>query len=120
MISLRENRENFTTKERLRRERDIILVRKKGIRLSLYPFVIYTLTNQINYPRIAIALTRSSGTSVVRNKTRRQLREFFRTHKAIFKNQDVFFFSNRPIKQPLNTQWFEKLSQILHSSPLVH
>lgn len=85
---------NFTKKERISSNDEIGLICKEGKRYRAPPFIVFRRPNQWNYPRIAIAITKKGGNSVLRNKAKRKLREFFRLNKKPLGSYDYFFYSS--------------------------
>ncbi len=102
----------FSKRERISSSFEIRTVRSKGRKILSNPIAVYKLPNQLGYPRMAIALTRKSGISALRNRVRRMVREFFRTHKVALGQNDYFFFASWNLKLVSKQQWtifFERL-----------
>lgn len=99
----------LTKKHRLSDSAQISLLRRKGKKIIARPFVVYVEKNGLGYPRIAIALTRKSGKSVVRNRVRRKIREFARKNKTLLGNLDLYFFSSVSLENDLASSFFESL-----------
>jgi ribonuclease P protein component len=64
---------------RLRRDADIAAVWSEGMRFQHAMFALRARTNGLDEIRIAVAAPRSLGRAVVRNRSRRRLREAFRS-----------------------------------------
>jgi ribonuclease P protein component len=62
----------------LRRNADIAAVRRGGTTLQHRLFAVRACANDLGVMRLAVSAPRSLGTAVVRNRSRRRLREAFR------------------------------------------
>ena len=76
---------------RLRRSRDIAAVRSDGRSLRRAAFAARVRANDGQGTRIAVTATRTIGSSVVRNRARRRVREAFRRQSpaALASNLDI-------------------------------
>jgi ribonuclease P protein component len=63
---------------RLRRDSDIAAVWSEGMKIQHSVFALRARPNELDVVRIAVAAPRSLGRAVVRNRSRRRLREAFR------------------------------------------
>lgn len=72
---------------------------------------IHRAANDLDHPRLAIALNRKTGSSVIRNLAKRRIREFFRRHQHELGGYDYFFYSGRDLRTLTKTQWQEILEQ---------
>lgn len=96
---------SFSKRHRLSRPFEIEAVRKRGKRIIVSPLVVYLLKTQQDCPRMAVALTRHTGTSPLRNYIKRRLREFLRHNKDLLSGLDIFIFCNRKISHTKKTEW---------------
>ena len=71
-------------KERLSNPRDFVNLNRWGRRQATAHFTVMVAQNGLDIPRLGITASRKTGNSVIRNKVKRFLREFFRLHKASF------------------------------------
>lgn len=72
----------FPRHERLTRKRDFEAAFRTG-RRSVGPlFVCYAVRRESQGRKFGFAVSRKIGTAVVRNRVKRLLREFYRTHRA--------------------------------------
>ena len=62
----------------MRRNADIAAVRRGGMTLQHRLFAVRSCANDLGVMRLAVSAPRSLGTAVVRNRSRRRLREAFR------------------------------------------
>jgi len=112
---------SFPKKHRLHVPSEIDCVRKKGKRFLVTPLIVYSMSNGLVYPRLAIALTRRCGTSPTRSYIRRRIREFFRHNKTGLAGLDLFIFSNRDLSKLKRDDWtgvIGKLESLLISQKL--
>ena len=76
-----ESRCDFQKCERLRKRRDFLGVYERGTKVQGTYFVLYLLENHLPYHRLGLTVSRKIGSSVVRNRIKRRLREAFRQNK---------------------------------------
>lgn len=94
--------------ERISRSLEIRKIRAQGERFTTRQFQLTRLNNE-KEPRLAIAITRKVGNSVLRNRIKRKIRELFRKNKKTFGSYDYFFFINRPVG-PFKEEEWQKIS----------
>ncbi len=85
--------------ERLRRTKDIDLVRAAGEQRSDRHFSLRARRNDLSIVRVAVASPRAVGTAVKRNRARRRLREVIRTElgaRAAAPGTDLFVVVRGP------------------------
>jgi ribonuclease P protein component len=107
-----DSQESFGRKHRLNDSGLIKKVREAGRKIYKSRFLIYRHSNSLGYPRIAIALTRMAGPSVLRNRVRRKLREFFRKRKQALGSNDYFIYASRNLSRITNEEWKKILQEI--------
>lgn len=71
---------NFPSVLRLRHRREYLRVRERGKKLHTPNFLILVLENPGGPTRLGVTASRKVGGAVVRNRIKRLVREFFRTH----------------------------------------
>jgi len=76
--------ESFPGHCRLRKSNDFRRVFVKGKRNATRYFVLYSLPNHLDFPRLGIQVKRKIGTAVKRNYLKRIARETFRKAKSEF------------------------------------
>ena len=103
-------RQSFQKSDRINKSSVIRSLRYHGKRLSLGNLSVSTYPNEVLNPRLAIALTTRAGNSVVRNRSRRRIREFFRKNKDKLGAYDFFFYASRDLT-PLHSHEFNLLLQ---------
>ncbi|PKN16641.1 MAG: ribonuclease P protein component [Deltaproteobacteria bacterium HGW-Deltaproteobacteria-23] len=75
---------NFDKSGRLRKRIEFTKVAALGNKLYLADFIIVKAASDLSWPRIGITVSRKVGNSVIRNKIKRLLREFFRNNRDLF------------------------------------
>ncbi len=74
---------------RLRKSWEYRLLGKMGCKQYTPHFVLLMSDNTISHPRLGITVSRRVGNAVHRNRVKRRIREFFRTHKSLLEvNKD--------------------------------
>ena len=87
---------DFPRKERIRKRREFLAVYERGAEVQAACFVLYILENDLPHHRLGVTVSRKIGSSVVRNRVKRQLREVFRKNKrAISPPSDVVVNARR-------------------------
>lgn len=73
-----EHRHTFPRSHRIRTRKEFSGVFQEGVRGSRGPLTLYGVPNTMGHPRLGLAVGRSVGTAVRRNRIKRLLREGFR------------------------------------------
>ncbi len=95
--------ETFRPQERIRKKKDFLLIYKKGRRYRGKYFSLIYLSNNLNFSRVAIVVSRKIGNAVQRNKVKRWIRDLFRKNKNMIKSSvDIIII---PQKEILNLSW---------------
>lgn len=108
---------SFSRFERISDSETISVLRKKGERFVIPPFVIFRRPRQEGFPRLVISLSARSGKSVARNYARRRLREFFRQNKDKLGVYDYLFVSHKGVGSLEKREWsgiLERLAKFLN------
>lgn len=74
---------SFTKEERLLKRVEFLAVTEGGKKLHTRNFIVFVRPNKLGLSRIGITVTKKVGSSVVRNRIKRVVREFFRLNKAL-------------------------------------
>ncbi|MDL2274980.1 ribonuclease P protein component [Desulfosarcina sp. OttesenSCG-928-G10] len=74
----------FTKADRIRKSSDYKRLSAHGKRVKSSGFVFVYQKNTIGRPRLGITASRKTGNAVNRNRIKRIVREYFRTHKTHF------------------------------------
>ncbi|HPO14585.1 MAG TPA: ribonuclease P protein component [Candidatus Hydrogenedentes bacterium] len=77
-------RYKFPRAARLTRKSEYEIVLKNGERVSGRAFVCYWIRREAQGCKLGMTVSRKVGNAVVRNRIKRHIREFFRTHHASF------------------------------------
>jgi len=75
---------SFKRKERIRKRADFITTYKKGIKLETQHLKIALKSNNLEWSRLGLTVSKKIGNAVQRNHVKRRLREYFRLNKAKF------------------------------------
>lgn len=76
----------FPRSARLRRSSEYEQLRRQGRRHAAGHFVVQVLIEETLPVRLGLTVSRKVGCAVVRNRLKRQLREFFRTRQHTYKS----------------------------------
>jgi ribonuclease P protein component len=99
--------ESFSSKNRLRNSNDFRRVFSRGRRIATPYFIVYSLPNQLTFPRLGIQVKAKIGAAPHRNYLKRIVREVFRRLKNDFRTPlDVIFIAQKEMKD-LDYQRFE-------------
>jgi ribonuclease P protein component len=106
--------QRFTWSERLHRHRDFSRVIREGRRFSLSGLILWVYQHSdapesVQRPRLGLAIPRTFGNAVRRNRLKRLLREVFRLKKAELPRGVDMVFSARPIDGKLTLQFVEPM-----------
>jgi ribonuclease P protein component len=74
---------SFPKSVRLLERREFLFLQQKGRKRHSQHFLVATAPTQGEHSRFGITTSRRFGNSVVRNRMKRLLREFFRTHQGL-------------------------------------
>lgn len=69
---------------RLKKQEDITFIYNNGIKIKSKFYIFYFLPNKLKESRLCISISKKIGKSVVRNREKRIIREFFRIEKVSF------------------------------------
>ena len=86
----------FPRQERLTRKRDFEAAFKTGRKSVGSAFVCYVVRRESQGRKFGFAVSRKVGTAVVRNRVKRYLREFYRTHRARIDEDTLIVVVARP------------------------
>ena len=74
--------EGFPKTARLRKRPQFLKLSRTGSKTQSTNFVVISNVNDANESRLGITVSGKVGNAVVRNRIKRQVREFFRRHRA--------------------------------------
>jgi ribonuclease P protein component len=94
--------EAFLRAHRLLRKSDFDAVFKGGRKLVGQGFLCYVLLCEAGDPKLGLAVSRKVGNAVVRNRIKRRVRQFFRTHRGAFVSVGHIVVVARPEAAALN------------------
>lgn len=91
--------ETFTPQERITKKKDFLSLYKKGNRYRGRYFDLIYLSNDLDFSRMAVVVSKKVGGAVERNTIKRRLRTLFRRNKHIFLDPlDIILFVKREIQ----------------------
>ncbi len=100
---------SFSYRERLHLQKDFNLVFKKGRRLENKALKILAYKNNGGHlRRLGLVTSRKVGSAPVRNRTKRRLREIFRTNKRSMEAGLDLIFISKPETATLDYKALEK------------
>jgi ribonuclease P protein component len=104
----------FTYFERLHTQRDFNEVFKNGLKIEskAVRILAYTRKDRKNLRRLGLVTPKKVGIAVVRNRTKRRLREVFRTNKHLLEPGLDLIFISKPETASLD---YKKLESIILS-----
>lgn len=76
--------EGLSREERIRKRRDFLRLKREGTRISGGDFAIVAHTNDLNFSRLGISVSKRIGKAHTRNRIKRLIREVFRLNKKAF------------------------------------
>lgn len=94
-------------KNRIKKHQEFQEVIAKGELVRSKFFTFYILENKLGYTRIGISVPKKSGTAVVRNKIKRQIRAMCARNTDYSKSIDLVMI----IKKAYNTDNFAEIEQ---------
>lgn len=101
---------SFPKKERLLNRKDFVNLNRLGKRYRTRHFTVIFKQNRLDITRLGITVSKKIGNAVKRNKVKRLIREFYRTHKSSFPqgydivviaNEGAYGLAYRKIKEEL-------------------
>jgi ribonuclease P protein component len=109
--------ETFTPQERIRKKKDFLFLYKKGNRYRGRYFNLIYLSNDLNFSRMAVVVSKKVGGAVERNTIKRRFRTLFRRNKHIFTNpQDIILIVKKEIQgvswQSLKEEYLRSVTSI--------
>ena len=94
-------------KNRIKKHQEFQEVIAKGELVRSKFFTFYILENDLGYTRIGISVPKKSGTAVIRNKIKRQIRAMCARNSDYSKSMDLVMI----IKKAYNTENFAEIEQ---------
>jgi len=108
----------LSSAQRIRKSHDFQSLRKKSQKWVARHWVLYYAKNDLEKARLAVTLSAKYGSSVLRNRFRRWMREKFRLNQDIFAGFDLHFIA-RPRPTKLSEKFYkqelnEDFERLLH------
>ena len=102
----------FPKQYRLLQRRDFIRLSGKKTVISTRSFLVIWENNGLGHPRLGITASRKTGISVVRNRVKRRIREYFRQHCSILPDVDLNVVVRRQAAENSAAVLFSELQRI--------
>lgn len=102
----------FPKSHRLRKRSELDRVTRQGRRRTSRHFVVLTLSNDLDHPRLGIIASRRIGTAVTRAHTKRRIREWFRKEAPSLCALDFVVIARRGAGRLETSQVAEELVEI--------
>ena len=81
---------SFNRKERIKKRADFLAIYKNGQNFETGHFRLTVITNNKDFRRLGLSVSKKTGGAVQRNHVKRRLREYFRLNKELFPvNSDI-------------------------------
>lgn len=87
---------DLSHEEKLHTQGDFLRLKRNGRKTHGRMMTYVVCPNDIEIARLGIIVTRKTGNAVTRNKWKRVLREYFRTHKPLFEKQKDHLWIVKP------------------------
>jgi len=112
--SLNISNRSLPKSARLLKRREFLFLQQKGKKRHSPHFLVATAPAQERYSRFGITTSRRFGNAVVRNRMKRLLREFFRTHQMLITPAcDIVVIPRAGAEQLTLIQITEELGKVL-------
>lgn len=79
--------------------------------ISCRSFLVVWQKNGFDYPRLGITASRKAGSSVVRNRVKRYVREYFRLHRKTVSGVDIHVIVRRQAAEGSAVVFFSELQR---------
>ena len=112
--SLKALNGSFPKSVRLLERREFLFLQQKGKKRHSQHFLVATAPAQSEHSRLGVTTSRRFGNAIVRNRMKRLLREFFRTHRTlIIPVCDIVVIPKAGAEQLTLAQITEELGKVL-------
>lgn len=104
----------FQKKDRILKSTDYREISLRGKKIENQDFIIYRKKNTLKNSRLGITVSKKVGTAVERNRVKRIIREFFRTNRNFFSEEDVDLnvIAKKSASSRKNKILFESLKEV--------
>lgn len=101
----------FSKQFRLLQRTDFVKMSLCKTTFSCRSFLVVWQKNSFSYSRLGITASRKSGSSVVRNRIKRYVREYFRLHRNIVPGVDIHVIVRRQAAEGNSVVLFSELQR---------
>lgn len=103
--------ETLSPHERIGKKKDFVFIYKKGRRYRGKYFTLVYLSNDRDFSRVAVVVSKKIGNAVKRNKIKRRLKTLFRRNKALMTRPlDLVFIVRKEMR---TAAWLDLQSDFL-------
>lgn len=111
---------SFLKSERLLKRSDFVKLNRAGKRYHTTHFVVIAEKNGLDFTRLGVTVGKRVGNAVVRNRTKRLLREFFRQNKLrLPRGYDLVFVARKDAGRLDYRKTSDELAHITFDTDLV-
>lgn len=102
----------FPKEFRLLKRSDFLRMASCKTLASSSSFLVVWQPNCFDHPRLGITASRKTGSSVVRNRVKRYVREYFRLHRNLFPGVDIHVIVRRKAAETSAAGLFLELQRV--------
>jgi len=108
--------DSLSPRERIRKKKEFLVIYKKGTRYRGKYFTIVHISNDLNFSRMAVVVSKKIGNAVKRNKIKRWIRTLFRMNKPLMdESLDLIIIPKKEIQEAAWPELQEEFLKALKS-----
>ena len=106
---------SWTQEQRIRKRRHFLQIQESGVRIKSLDFLFFVLPSDIDKSRFGLTVSKKVGNAVVRNRTKRLLREAIRrNYHTINGSYDVVIVAKRSCQNLDYQRCYAQVSKFLN------
>ena len=102
-------KQSFRKEDKLTNPRQFKRILYKGNKVKKGCIELYSGKSADSRPRLGIIISAKVANSVNRNRIKRKIREFFRTHKEFLEGKEIVI----RVKSPVSDEWFNEFEEAM-------